>query len=115
MGGWRRRQPASTRKPSTMSKRSLSLQSLRRFGWAAAGALAAAAAVYYLRNKALVDYYVKLVGAQRIARQFYSRYPLITKNIPYGPGPAQKLDVYRPESGAGYPVFVYVHGGSWNT
>jgi acetyl esterase/lipase len=88
---------------------------LRRFWWTAAGVLAAAGIVSYLRNKALVDFYVQLLGAQRIARQFYLRYPLITKNIAYGPGPAQKLDVYRPESGSGYPVFVYVHGGSWNS
>jgi acetyl esterase/lipase len=28
-------------------------------------------------------------------------------------GPLQKLDVYYPESGGPWPVFLYVHGGSW--
>lgn len=98
-----------------MGNRPVSSTSLRRLGWAAAGALIAAGLVYYLRNKAVVDFYVQLLGAQFIARQFYGRYPLIIKNFAYGPDPAQRLDIYQPESGSGYPVFVYVHGGSWNS
>ena len=35
-------------------------------------------------------------------------------DIPYGPFPEQKLDVYRPRDAAGrLPVIVSVHGGGW--
>jgi acetyl esterase/lipase len=35
-------------------------------------------------------------------------------DVAYGPGPAQRLDVWGPaEPGAGAPVLVQVHGGGW--
>ena len=34
-------------------------------------------------------------------------------NIAYGPDPAQRLDVYRPEHAANAPVIFMVHGGGW--
>jgi acetyl esterase/lipase len=37
----------------------------------------------------------------------------ITRDIAYGPGPRDKLDVYRPEGAAGLPVIVFFYGGSW--
>lgn len=40
-----------------------------------------------------------------------------TAGVAYGPGPRQRLDVYRPASAAppgGWPVVVFFYGGSWN-
>ena len=34
-------------------------------------------------------------------------------DLPYGPDPAQRLDVYRPEGARHAPVLVMVHGGAW--
>jgi len=41
-------------------------------------------------------------------------------NLAYGAAPSQQLDVYRPAAGApaqpgGYPVVVFLHGGTWNS
>jgi acetyl esterase/lipase len=33
--------------------------------------------------------------------------------IPFGKDEKQQLDVYRPKTGSGLPVVVYVHGGEW--
>lgn len=33
--------------------------------------------------------------------------------LPYGPDPAQRIDVHRPEQARGAPVLVMVHGGGW--
>lgn len=39
---------------------------------------------------------------------------LAAKDVAYGKDPRQKLDIYKPLSGAGpWPVIVFVHGGSW--
>jgi acetyl esterase/lipase len=37
----------------------------------------------------------------------------ITRSIAFGPGPRDRLDVYRPASAAGLPVIVFFYGGSW--
>jgi len=40
-----------------------------------------------------------------------------TLDVPYGPDPRQRLDIYRPVEPApagGYPVVVFFYGGSWN-
>lgn len=58
-------------------------------------------------------YTLRVLNAKRIADRFYTNYAALAKHLPYGPGPAQRLDAYWPESGAGHPVFVFVHGGSW--
>lgn len=38
-----------------------------------------------------------------------------TRNLEYGPDPRNRLDVYRPRNGDGYPVVVFFHGGSWTS
>ena len=38
----------------------------------------------------------------------------IAKDIVYGPHPAQRLDLYLPD-GIGFPTFVYLHGGGFET
>jgi acetyl esterase/lipase len=39
----------------------------------------------------------------------------VTRDIPYGQAPKQRLDVYRPDGAAGgpRPVVVYLFGGAW--
>jgi acetyl esterase/lipase len=34
-------------------------------------------------------------------------------DLPYGPGPRQKLDVYSPKGAGQHPVVVFFYGGSW--
>jgi len=70
-----------------------------------------AGVAYYLYHKEDVDFYFNLYRAKRRADKFYSQYPHLVKNIPYCP--TQNLDVYRPESGSGYPALLYIYGGSW--
>ena len=38
-----------------------------------------------------------------------------TLDIPYGPGPAQRLDIYMPQDRAkrDLPVYINIHGGGW--
>ncbi|HEY8878314.1 MAG TPA: alpha/beta hydrolase [Roseateles sp.] len=41
----------------------------------------------------------------------------VSRDVAYGPGPRQQLDVYRPARAAprgGWPVVVFFYGGSWN-
>jgi len=39
---------------------------------------------------------------------------IVTKNVPYGPEPRHRLDVWRTrEDFAGAPVIFYLHGGAW--
>jgi acetyl esterase/lipase len=37
----------------------------------------------------------------------------VSSSIPYGRGPRQTLDVYRPRSARSAPVMVFFYGGSW--
>ncbi len=39
----------------------------------------------------------------------------VQMDVPYGPRPRQKLDVFRPKAGGGAPkpVIVFLHGGFW--
>ncbi|MEK7323704.1 MAG: alpha/beta hydrolase, partial [Chloroflexota bacterium] len=85
------------------------------------GVVVAAGAVYYLVNREEIDYNLRLLNAKRIGDKFYAEYQYITKNITYGSQPRQKLDVYQPDPASsnrtdpGYPVLVYIYGGSWNS
>ena len=45
---------------------------------------------------------------------FHPRGLIVTKNVPYGPEPRHRLDVWRTrEDLAGAPVIFYIHGGAW--
>jgi arylformamidase len=37
----------------------------------------------------------------------------VARDVPYGPDPAQRFDVYAPASVSGAPVIFMVHGGGW--
>jgi len=69
-------------------------------------------ALWFFRDT--ISYYIKLYNAKQIGDKYYAEYKFINKNIKYGASEA-KLDVYRPENGDGYPVLIFVHGGSWNS
>jgi acetyl esterase/lipase len=88
---------------------------LRQFGILVV--VAAVAAWLLISVRAAVRSYLRLLRAKRLADQFYAECPSsrITKNVVYDPSVAARLDVYRPESGSGHPVAVYVYGGSWNS
>jgi acetyl esterase/lipase len=44
----------------------------------------------------------------------FEHYGEMLSDVPYcNMDPAQKMDIYFPESGGPWPVVVYVHGGSW--
>jgi acetyl esterase/lipase len=86
---------------------------LRFIGLTVLAAVAAVLLVPPLRG--LVGYYYRLFWAKRRADQFYANFPCVSKNIHYSPGSPLTLDVYQPETGAGYPVVFYVYGGSWNS
>src|SRR5262245_64099286 len=60
-----------------------------------------------------LSFLFRLYRAHREANRFYANFPWVTKNIAYHPEMPRRLDVYRPETGSGYPVIVYVYGGSW--
>jgi acetyl esterase/lipase len=40
---------------------------------------------------------------------------VVTRDIPYGDLPREKLDIYRPVEAAGLPVVVFIYGGSWRS
>jgi acetyl esterase/lipase len=83
--------------------------------WLTLGLLALLGVWIYLHFGQNIVFYVRLLNAKRVADKFYASYGSLSKDIAYGPGAAQRLDIYRPETGEGYPVLVYVHGGSWNS
>ena len=37
----------------------------------------------------------------------------VMRDLPYGPDPAQRFDVYAPAQASGAPVIFMVHGGGW--
>lgn len=38
----------------------------------------------------------------------------VSRDVAYGPDPAQRLDVYRPAGAKKAPIIVMVHGGAWS-
>lgn len=39
----------------------------------------------------------------------------VGRDVAYGDGPRQTLDVYAPEGASGRPVIVFIYGGSWSS
>jgi acetyl esterase/lipase len=40
----------------------------------------------------------------------------VARDVPFGPGPRQRLDVYAPRAGGnGHPVLVFFYGGNWDS
>jgi acetyl esterase/lipase len=67
------------------------------------------------RKRQHAVYFWKLYNARHLAARFYAECPTVFKNIPYHASTPRRLDVYRPSEGSGYPVVVYVYGGSWHS
>src|SRR5438876_8669975 len=62
-----------------------------------------------------LQFFYRLFLAPRQASQFYAACLWVTKDLAYHPEMPRRLDVYRPETGSGHPVIVYVYGGSWSS
>ena len=100
----------------TSAKSVSSVDEKKRWVLALAGGLIAGIGLFvYLRYGDTIAYNLRLLNAKRIADKFYAEYDGISKSIPYGSRAAQKLDVYRPETGSNYPVLIFVHGGGWDS
>jgi acetyl esterase len=39
----------------------------------------------------------------------------VSRDVPYGPHPKHRLDIYRPSGSGPHPTIGYVHGGGWVT
>ena len=81
----------------------------------------ALAALFFARKWPAGKRRLQFLHAFRAGRRFYRTYPHIAKDIAYGDGPRQTLDVYWPPrptgaSGSGnrLPVMLFVYGGSWS-
>ena len=93
-----------------------SVDEKKRWILALAGGLIAGIGIFiYVAYGDTIAYNLRLLNAKRIADKFYAEYDGISKSIPYGSRAAQKLDVYRPETGSNYPVLIFVHGGGWDS
>ncbi|MBN1659688.1 MAG: alpha/beta hydrolase [Anaerolineae bacterium] len=65
--------------------------------------------VYHDRLSFMID----LLKAYTAARRFYDNYEHLARDVAFHPDMARRLDVYSPPDGDGYPVLLFVHGGSW--
>lgn len=66
-----------------------------------AASLAASCALYYRAGIGLLYRQVEIPASR------------MRLDVPYGPSPAQRMNLFLPE-GRGWPLVVFVHGGSWN-
>jgi len=60
-----------------------------------------------------ISFYVKLFQVMRTGERFYKQYPHQERDVAFHLDMAPRLDVYWPGEGEGYPVLIFVHGGSW--
>jgi arylformamidase len=54
-----------------------------------------------------------IAGWQRDAAAFRADWAEAERDIPYGGGEREKLDLFRPGPGEGWPVALFLHGGYW--
>jgi arylformamidase len=66
-------------------------------------------------NRARVPEYPEIAKRWERAAQAYRSIAHAGLNLPYGPTPRQKCDIYHPDGGmrADTPLVVYIHGGYW--
>jgi len=60
-----------------------------------------------------ISFYARLARAYFTGRRFYEQYPHLERDVAFHPDTGPRLDVYSPAQGEGYPVLIFVHGGSW--
>lgn len=75
-----------------------------RRGMLGAAALAGAAAAACSPLAALNALGPRDRGARRVA-----------SDLPYGPGPRQRMDLYAPDGAGPWPVVVFFYGGGWDS
>jgi hypothetical protein len=61
-----------------------------------------------------LSFFLNLYRAHRIGQAFYRNYDHVSRDVPFHPGMAPRLDVYSPVDGDEHPVLVFIHGGSWH-
>ena len=54
-----------------------------------------------------------IAGWQRDAAAFRAAWSEAERDIPYGPGERERLDLFRPGPGEDWPVALFLHGGYW--
>lgn len=83
------------------STRSGSATLLRSTAFALAAVLTASCALYYRAGIGLLYRKVDIPASRKHL------------DVPYGPAPAQRLNLFVPD-GRGWPLVVFVHGGNWD-
>jgi arylformamidase len=63
-------------------------------------------------NRALVPEHAAIFDRWRHASQLVRDQARCELDVPYGPTPGERLDIF-PAAGAGAPVLVFIHGGYW--
>ena len=81
----------------------------------------------YRRYGSIWMWYARFYKMGLTAGWFYHTYEHVTRDVAFhlqadiqadispGAGNAPRLDVYSPADGTDHPVFVFVHGGGWNS
>lgn len=65
-------------------------------------------------NRAQVPEHPAIIaGWQRDAAAFRAAWAEAELDIPYGPGPRERFDLFRPGPGLDWPVAIFMHGGYW--
>lgn len=68
---------------------------------------------WYRRYGETFKWYLTFYRVNITARRFYAKYEGLSRDVTFHPSRSPKLDVYSPQSGTDHPVFIYIHGGSW--
>ncbi|MFW5685619.1 MAG: alpha/beta hydrolase [Spirochaetota bacterium] len=77
--------------------------------------LAVALLALALGSCATVGSYTRMVSVHNAGVRFRGTYEHLAADIVYSERSDVALDVYSPADGAAHPVFVFVHGGGWNS
>jgi arylformamidase len=54
-----------------------------------------------------------ITGWARDAAAFRAAWKTADLGLAYGPGERERLDLFRPEAGPGWPLALFIHGGYW--
>jgi arylformamidase len=54
-----------------------------------------------------------IAGWARDAAAFRAAWPEADPGLAYGPGERERLDLFRPGPGTGWPTALFIHGGYW--
>ncbi|WP_149536853.1 alpha/beta hydrolase [Siccirubricoccus phaeus] len=67
-------------------------------------------------NRARVPEHPAILAAWAVeAAKFRATWPEAELDLAYGPGERERLDLFRPGPGEGWPVALFFHGGYWQS